>query len=43
MSAKDEAPEKLTGHMILPKDPAQRIPGQFVNKTSNFSHQTKTT
>ena len=39
MSAMDEAPENVTGHLILPKDTAQRILGQFVNirKTNLFN------
>ena len=40
MSAMNEAPGKVRGHLISPKDLAQRIPSQFVNKTRNFSHQT---
>ena len=31
----------VTGHLILPKNAVQRIPGQFVNKTRTFSHQKK--
>ena len=37
--SKDEAPTYETGHLILLKNPVQRIPGQFVNKTCKFSHQ----
>ena len=37
----DKTPGYVTGHLILQKNPAQRIPGQFVNKTNNFSHQQK--
>ena len=37
-SAMDEISEYVTGHLISPKHPVQRIAGQFVNKTCNFSH-----
>ena len=39
MSVMNEAPENVTGHLISTKDPAQRILGQFVNKTHSLLHQ----
>ena len=38
-SAMDDSPTYGTGHPILPKNQVQKIPGQFVNKTGNFSRQ----
>ena len=38
-SAMGEAPPYKTGHLISPKNPVQRIPGQFVNRTRIFSHK----
>ena len=37
--ALDEAPAYVTGHRILPKNSAQKISGQFVNKPRHFSYQ----
>ena len=36
MSAMNEVPKNVTGHLISPKDPVKSIPGQFVNKTIKF-------
>ena len=38
-SAMDDNTAHKTGHLILPKYPIQKILGQFVYKTSNFSLQ----
>ena len=38
-SAMDETPAFVTGHMISPKNPIQRILCQFVNKTQFFTSE----
>ena len=35
----DETQSYVTGPLISPKNQVERIPGQFINKIRNFSHQ----
>ena len=39
LSAMDKAPAYIADQLISERNPIQRMPGQFVNKTSNFSKQ----
>ena len=38
-STMNEAPAYVKGHLISLKNPVQRIPGQFVNKTQFYSSE----
>ena len=41
-SAMDETPAYVTGHLIVPKNSIQRIPGQFLQTKHSFFHIGKT-